>query len=115
MRDIGYAIKSLQETGALTIPGEGESARDMRITSLGTLFVNVPCDIKITRLFVLGLAFGCMSQAIFLGCIHSMPRSMFKSTLVTDRNEVLRNKQFYDNEQESDSLVALRVFEDWLR
>ena len=40
---------------------------------------------------------------------------MFKSTLVTDRNEVLRNKQFYDNEQESDSLVALRVFEDWLR
>ena len=96
MRDIGIAIRNLQETGALTIPSGKEDTKDIKITSLGMIFVNVPCDIKITRLFVFGLAFGCMAQTVTIGCIHAQPRSIFKSSYSIDPQEILTTKLFYD-------------------
>lgn len=57
IRDIGIAIKTLQETGALTL-SKDEDGSSGEITSLGRVFVNIPCDIKITRLFLFGIPFG---------------------------------------------------------
>jgi HrpA-like RNA helicase len=71
-RDICNAVKNLQATGALTMPPpRGEKGFVPVITALGKIFVNLPCDIKITRLFLFGMAFKCMHQAIVMGCIHS--------------------------------------------
>jgi HrpA-like RNA helicase len=64
-RDIVNAIKNLQMTGALTIPpptiGDKPSDEPSKITALGKIFVNLPCDLKITRLFLFGMALKCMS------------------------------------------------------
>jgi HrpA-like RNA helicase len=57
------AIKNLQQTGALTIPpsfAQTEDEKRTRITALGKIFVNLPCDLKITRLFMFGMALKCM-------------------------------------------------------
>ena len=72
-RDICNAIKNLQQTGALTIPppfAKTEEERRSKITALGKIFVNLPCDLKITRIFLFGMALKCMQQAIIIGCIH---------------------------------------------
>ncbi|CAI2359838.1 unnamed protein product [Moneuplotes crassus] len=112
IRDIGISIKALQETGALTIDKSGDTTGD--ITELGRIFVNIPADIKITRLFLLGLAFGCMSQAITMGCLHSQQRSMFKSI---GRGHgawsILNTKLKYDGGVCSDSIMMCRVYEEW--
>jgi HrpA-like RNA helicase len=65
------AIKNLQQTGALTIPppiltANGQlisQSKDYqpKITALGKIFVNLPVDLKITRLFLFGMALKCMS------------------------------------------------------
>jgi HrpA-like RNA helicase len=60
-------------TGALTIPppyAKEENEKKTKITALGKIFVNLPCDIKITRIFLFGMALKCMSQAIIMGCLH---------------------------------------------
>lgn len=49
-----------------------------KITALGKIFVNLPVDLKITRLFLFGMSLKCMSQAIAIGCIHSQSRSIFR-------------------------------------
>ena len=113
IRDIGIAIKMLQETGALTIDVH-DSSNTGEITSLGKIFVNVPCDIKLTRLFLFGIAFGCMSQAVIIGCIHAQPRSLFKN-LYTGGGawKQLEIKLDYDNAECSDSILQLKIYEEW--
>ena len=62
-RDIDNAIKNLQATGALTIPPvkcQNTDAFIPKITGMGKIFVNLPCDIKITRIFLFGMALKCM-------------------------------------------------------
>ena len=56
IRDIGISIRILQETGALTIDKTDKTSGE--ITALGRIFVNIPVDIKLTRLFLFGLSFG---------------------------------------------------------
>jgi HrpA-like RNA helicase len=71
-RDICNAIKNLQQTGALTFPPPNAGLDfKPKITALGKIFVNLPCDIKITRLFLLGMVMKCMHQAIIIGSLHS--------------------------------------------
>jgi hypothetical protein len=88
-------MKNLMQTGALTIPppvlyeGEDNAAskgknryldprHKPRITALGKIFVNLPVDLKITRIFLFGMALKCMRQAIYIGCIHAQTRSVFR-------------------------------------
>jgi hypothetical protein len=67
------------QTGALTIPppilyednASKEKKHKPRITALGKIFVNLPVDLKITRIFLFGMALKCMRQAIYIGCIHA--------------------------------------------
>ena len=71
LRDIYNAIKNLQQTGALTLPpcivtengqamNQQVSAYKPKITALGKIFVNMPVDLKITRIFLFGMALKCM-------------------------------------------------------
>ena len=88
LRDIFNAVKNLQQTGALTIPPpilteNGTSMANQekykpKITALGKIFVNLPVDLKITRIFLFGMALKCMQQAINIGAIHAQSRSIFR-------------------------------------
>ena len=42
-----------------------------KITALGRIFVNLPVDLKITRIFLFGMSLKCMQQAIVIGAIHA--------------------------------------------
>jgi len=112
-RDICNAVKNLQQTGALTVPppfAKTEEEKRSRITALGRIFVNLPCDIKLTRLFLFGMALKCMQQAIVMGCIHQQARSIFRNNRVTDYVNMTKLQCIYDNNRDSDSMMLLRVF-----
>ncbi|CDW71563.1 nucleic acid helicase [Stylonychia lemnae] len=116
-RDICNAIKNLQQTGALTIPppfAQTDEDKRTKITALGKIFVNLPCDLKITRLFLFGMALKCMSQAIIMGCLHQQSRSIFRSNRVHDLVNMTKLQCIYDNNRDSDSMMLLRVFQEWI-
>jgi HrpA-like RNA helicase len=113
IRDIGIAIKLLQETGALTIDLKDDS-NSGEITELGKIFVNIPVDIKLTRLFLFGLTFRCMSQAIIMGWLHAQPRSLFKNLFRGEGAwKQLETKLEYDKGECSDSILQLKIYEEW--
>jgi len=90
LRDIRLAIRHLQQTGALTIPNS--DSKEPVITGLGKIFVNMPVGLKITRLFMFGMVFKCMHQAIIMGCINSQQRSLFKSSYYVDPVSMVKVK-----------------------
>ena len=125
LRDIFNAIKNLQQTGALTIPppivtenGKGTMASQAeykpKITALGKIFVNLPVDLKITRIFLFGMALKCMQQAINIGAIHSQTRSIFRNFRGSDPVNTCKLQCMYDERRDSDSLMLLKVYQEWI-
>jgi len=109
-------VKNLQATGALTIPPPfAEDDFKAKITALGRIFVNLPCDIKITRLFLFGMALKCMHQAIIMGCIHSQTRSIFRGNRNIDQINMTKLQCAYDERRDSDSIMLLKVYNEWQR
>ena len=109
-------MKNLMETGALTHrpPGNKDPNWQQKITALGRIFVNLPCDIKITRLFLFGMALKCMHQAIIMGCIHSQTRSIFRGNRQVDQVNMTKLQCSYDEGRDSDSIMLLRVYNEWI-
>jgi len=116
-RDICNATKNLQATGALTMcaPMQSKEDHSPKITALGRIFVNLPCQIKITRLFLFGMALKCMHQAIIMGCIHSQTRSIFRGNRGIDQINMTKLQCGYDERRDSDSIMLLRVYDEWQR
>jgi len=115
-RDICNAVKNLQGTGALTLPPPGADKNYRpKITALGKIFVNLPCDIKITRLFLLGMVLKCMHQAIIMGCIHSQTRSIFRGSRHADQVNSTKLQCVYDERRDSDSIMLLKIYSEWQR
>lgn len=85
------------------------------ITALGRIFVNLPCDLKITRLFLFGMTLKCMHQAIIIGCIHSQTRSIFRGNRGIDQINMTKLQCGYDERRDSDSIMLLRIYEEWQR
>ena len=84
-----------------------------RITALGKIFVNLPVDLKITRIFLFGMVLKCMQQAINIGAIHSQTRNMFKVRSV-DSIALGKLQCIYDDKRDSDSIMQLRVYSEWV-
>lgn len=117
LRDIHNALKNLTETGALTHEPAQNNDPNWKpsITALGKIFVNLPCDLKITRLFLFGMALKCMHQAIIMGCLHSQTRSVFRSNRGIDQVNMTKLQCSYDENRDSDSIMLLKVYLEWQR
>ena len=85
-----------------------------KITALGKIFVNLPVDLKITRIFLFGMALKCMQQAINIGAIHSQTRSIFRVQRGADPVNIAKLQCMYDEKRDSDSLMLLRVYQEWI-
>ena len=74
--------------------------------------MNLPCDLKITRIFLFGMVLKCMQQAIDIGAIHSQTRSIFRRG--GDAINTTRMQCLYDDKRDSDSIMLLRVYQEWV-
>jgi HrpA-like RNA helicase len=68
LESIGIAMKNLQDCGALTAAEDSTLAE---ITYLGKVYCDLPCEVKISKLILLGLAFEIGEEVITLGSILS--------------------------------------------
>lgn len=61
------------------------------------------------------MALKCMSQAIIIGCLHSQTRSIFRrASEKVDPVNLTKLHLLYDEKRESDSIMLLRVYQEWI-
>ena len=57
----------------------------------------------------------CMFQAIIIGCLHSQTRSIFRrASEKVDPVNLTKLHLLYDEKRESDSIMLLRVYQEWI-
>lgn len=86
LESIALAARNLQDNGALTVSRDTGVLGD--ITFLGKVYCDLPCEVKISKMILLGLAFGLKEEVVTLAAILSQKKSMFRP----DSKAVPRNR-----------------------
>ena len=112
------AIKALYDVGAFTSDDE-----EAEVSELGRLAADMPVDLPLVKLILLGRAFGCLADSIVMAAslslqdVFLMPSSIF----VRDQRQYLEDlaqnfkwRMKYDNGSFSEPLMYLACYQDWL-
>lgn len=68
LTDISNAILQLKEMGALLLTTNGQLNHfDGDITLIGRIMANLPVDVRVTKLIVLGYCFSLLDECIIIG------------------------------------------------
>lgn len=82
MSDIETAIITLKEVGALSILLDGVVNKfDGKLTFVGTILENLPIDVKLGKLLILGHAFGCLNNCVVIAAALSLKSFFIKCTM----------------------------------
>ena len=74
--NISYALKSLQDAGALTWSID-KSYKSCKITQIGRIYCDLPCDIRVCKLCVMGFVFNCLQESVTIASILQHQKTMF--------------------------------------
>ncbi|XP_065540774.1 ATP-dependent RNA helicase TDRD9 isoform X4 [Lathamus discolor] len=110
--DIERTILQLKELGALTncVQTE-EDPHDGELTFLGRVLVQLPVDLHLGKLIVLGHAFGCLEECIIIAAALSL-RNIFTSPL-QQQVDGYRNKLVFAENSKSDCIAIVNAFKAW--
>ena len=113
VRDIERTILILKELGALTTKMQNGAINpyDGELTFLGRVVGEMPCDIRIGKLLVLGHVFGVLEEAIVIGACLSQ-KSFFAQPFKQELN-AYRWKMSWSNYSNSDCLASLNAYREW--
>ena len=104
--EVKKTIKSLELAGALTVPrSAGEYGE---ITYIGRIYCDMPCDISITRLMLMGLVMGCPKNALIMACIMQQDKSMFMNGYDNSRRKLNFSKNC-----DSDPITYMMIYYSW--
>lgn len=113
--NISYAYKSLQDNGALTWSMDN-SYRSCKITEIGKIYCDLPCDVKICRMCVMGFVFNCLMEAVTIASILQHQKTIFvMNSRINPReqSEFYKNISKYDRGFNSDLILMMNVFCEW--
>uniref|UniRef100_A0A672UG37 RNA helicase n=1 Tax=Strigops habroptila TaxID=2489341 RepID=A0A672UG37_STRHB len=107
--DIEHTILQLKELGALTncVQTE-ENPHDGELTFLGRVLAQLPVDLHLGKLIVLGHAFGCLEECLIIAAALSL-RNFFTSPL-QQQVDGYRNKLFFAGNSKSDCIAIVNAF-----
>jgi len=112
LSDVEQAVRRLQDAGAITLPTSAQPTG--QITFLGNIYCDMPCDIRVTRLCMFGLLFGCMKQAIIMASIIQQEKSLFiESQSYIDPIRLHRKFMLADPEADSDLIAYYNAYAVW--
>ncbi|XP_061854824.1 ATP-dependent RNA helicase TDRD9 [Colius striatus] len=112
VRDIERTIRELKELGALrTCVQTDENPDDGEMTSLGRILVDLPVDLRLGKLIVLGHAFGCLEECLIIAAALSL-RNFFSLSFREGFHEY-RNKLFFSGDSKSDCIAIVNAFQTW--
>ncbi|CAL1534991.1 unnamed protein product [Lymnaea stagnalis] len=110
--DIERTILSLKEVGALSSTvGENSNPHDGDMTFIGRVLAELPVDIRIGKLLVLGHVFGVLEECLIIGAAMSV-KSIFANP-IQSRLEAYKTKVSWSDNSHSDCIAMLNAYKVW--
>eukprot|EP01022_Parablepharisma_sp_SALTPOND_P022484 TRINITY_DN457_c0_g1_i1.p1 TRINITY_DN457_c0_g1~~TRINITY_DN457_c0_g1_i1.p1 ORF type:complete len:995 (+),score=80.38 TRINITY_DN457_c0_g1_i1:3714-6698(+) len=114
LTDVEQAVRRLQDAGAITLPSKDQPTGE--ITFLGRIYCDMPCDIRVTRLCMFGLLFGCMKQALIMAAVIQQEKALFmESHSYIDPIRLHRKFLYSDPEADSDLIAYYSAYMAWYK
>lgn len=111
---IEKTILKLKELSALLMSANGIiSPHDGDLTYIGKIMANLPVDVHISRLFILGHMFSVFDEAVIIGCCMSC-KTIF-NTRFKERLEAYNSKLTWADSSCSDLIASLNAYQVWRR
>ena len=120
---IDLAIKVLHNEGALT---RITDCHENKVTSLGTLAMRLPCELKCSKLILYGYIFGCLNECIVIAAAlacedlfwspprYALDAEEFAEYLPSLRRTI-KSRIKLDQGIYSEPIMGLMVYKDWLK
>ncbi|XP_052639292.1 ATP-dependent RNA helicase TDRD9 isoform X3 [Harpia harpyja] len=110
--DIERTIFQLKELGALTTGVQTEDdPHDGELTFLGRVLAQLPVDLHLGKLIVLGHVFGCLEECLIIAAALSL-RNFF-AVPFKQHVDGYRNKLFFAGNSKSDCIAIVNAFKAW--
>ncbi|NXN71597.1 TDRD9 helicase, partial [Himantopus himantopus] len=110
--DIERTILQLKELGALTTCVQTEeNLHDGELTFLGQVLAQLPVDLHLGKLIVLGHVFGCLEECLIIAAALSL-RNFF-AVPFKQHVDGYRNKLFFAGNSKSDCIAIVNAFKAW--
>ncbi|NWS26975.1 TDRD9 helicase, partial [Polioptila caerulea] len=110
--DIERTIVQLKELGALTTSVQTEeNLHDGELTYLGMILTQLPVDLHLGKLIVLGHVFGCLEECLIIAAALSL-RNFF-AVPFKKHIDAYRKKMGFAGNSRSDCIAILNAFRAW--
>ena len=119
------ALSEVVDIGALHAPKPLSASEEEEATLLGKFCVDVPLDLQLCRLILLGILFGCPNDAVVLAASLSMYQDIFTIPTRMVMNDMRRfceslsrstfSRLSLDNGCYSNPIMIRNMFLEWLR
>ncbi|XP_060080350.1 ATP-dependent RNA helicase TDRD9-like, partial [Ylistrum balloti] len=110
--DIEKTILLLKEVGALSTPtNETDSRHDGELTFVGRVLADVPLDVRLGKLLILGHVFGLLEDCLIIAAALSL-KSVFASPY-KKHLEAYRHKLEWSAGSSSDCIAILNAYREW--
>ncbi|OWK56106.1 putative ATP-dependent RNA helicase TDRD9 [Lonchura striata] len=110
--DIERTILQLKELGALTTCVQTEeNLHDGELTFLGMILTQLPVDLHLGKLIVLGHVFGCLEECLIIAAALSL-RNFF-AVPFKKHVDAYRKKMFFAGNCRSDCIAIVNAFRAW--
>ncbi|KAH3857352.1 hypothetical protein DPMN_099959, partial [Dreissena polymorpha] len=106
--DIERNILILKEVGALTCKG---NPHDGDLTFVGRVLADLPVDIHVGKLLMLGYVFGLLEECLIIGAAMSL-KNIFAQPF-KQRLDAFKHKLEWADESNSDSIAILNAYKLW--
>ncbi|KAK7505535.1 hypothetical protein BaRGS_00003280 [Batillaria attramentaria] len=116
--DIERTILSLKEVGALCTTSHGVVDRfDGDLTFVGRVLADLPVDIRIGKLMILGYVFGLLEECLIIGAALSL-KSIFANPFQSQRKDTsavdpFKHKLSWSDNSLSDCIAILNAYRVW--
>ncbi|KFQ33915.1 Putative ATP-dependent RNA helicase TDRD9, partial [Mesitornis unicolor] len=110
--DIESTILQLKELGALTTCVQAEeNPHDGELTFLGRVLAQLPVDLHLGKLIVLGHVFGCLEECLIIAAALSLQN--FFAVPFKQHINGYRNKLLFAGNSKSDCIAIVNAFKAW--
>eukprot|EP00117_Sycon_ciliatum_P042977 scpid7995/ scgid0951/ Putative ATP-dependent RNA helicase TDRD9; Tudor domain-containing protein 9 len=108
---VAKTVLILKQVGALSLQSTG-SVYDGDLTFAGKIMAQLPVDVRVARMLLLGHVFGYLNECLVIGASLSL-RSIFTHGYKEKKLQAFRNKLTWANGSQSDSFASLYAYMEW--
>ncbi|OQR67234.1 putative ATP-dependent RNA helicase spindle-E-like [Tropilaelaps mercedesae] len=111
--DVARAIVKLKEVQALQLEHKGKvDLDDGELTIMGAVMASLPLDVRLSKLILMGFAFGCFEECVKMAACMSVDDLLIPSR---DPMERYKNRLRWASDHYSDALLLMNAFDEYLR